>query len=130
MPSKPKCRFSKPDGTSCKASCLPASDYCYFHDPTLAEERAAARRKGGRERSKRPAILPIADADPVEMKSVSDVLKLLSTTATDVRRGAVDCKTANCLGYLASVGLRAIVGADFEERLEALEKQAQQRRQA
>jgi hypothetical protein len=69
----------------------------------------------------------MTNTEPVELKTVSDVLQLLSTTATDVRAGAADSKTANCLAYIASVGLRAIVGADFEERLAVLEKLAQQR---
>jgi hypothetical protein len=71
----------------------------------------------------------MTDAPAIELKSVADVLALLSSTATDTRRGALDSKTANCLGYLASVGLRAITGADFEERLQALERLAQQQRQ-
>ena len=64
--------------------------------------------------------------NPIALKTVADVLQLLSTTATDVRMGNVDSKIGNCLTYISTAALKAITGADFEERLQALEKLAQQ----
>jgi hypothetical protein len=130
VPSKPKCKFSKPDGSTCGGNCLKNSDYCYFHDPAQAAHRQQARRKGGRARSKPMAVLSISAPDePVE--SIEDVVRLLGQTINEVRKGQLDAKIANAVGYLASVMLRALEGAEFEERLARLEEVAgQQTRRA
>jgi hypothetical protein len=124
------CSFIKPDGTTCKATCLPSSTFCYFHDPAKEQERTEARRRGGRTRSQRPALLSVTSTEDVSLESVADVLKLLAQTATDVRKDAIDPKRANRLAYIASVGLRAIEGADFEARLQRLEALAQEKKRA
>jgi hypothetical protein len=120
------CKHVRADGTACKAIATP-SGFCFFHCPDRAEERAAAGRKGGKGKSKRRAvILAMADAPAITLRTVSDVLGALEGAATDARRGAMDCKLANAVGYLASIALRAIVASDFEERLSRLEALAQQ----
>src|SRR5919199_1636669 len=53
-----RCRYTKPDGSRCKATPRPGRPYCTFHDPGLAHERAEGRRKGGKERSRPAATLP------------------------------------------------------------------------
>jgi hypothetical protein len=126
MSAASKCKHVRADGTSCQASSTP-SGYCWFHDPARERERAEARRKGRREKNKRSGpILALTAGGPIALKTVADVLQLLSTTATDVRMGNVDSKIGNCLTYISTAALKAITGADFEERLQALEKLAQQ----
>ena len=45
-----KCKLARADGTPCRANARLASDFCIFHDPELAVQRAEARRNGGRSR--------------------------------------------------------------------------------
>jgi hypothetical protein len=120
-----RCGHVTKAGTPCQANATP-SGFCFYHDPNRKQERKAASVKGGM-RSRKPSVLPPHDA--AKLQSVADVLTLLRETIDDVRQG-MDSKTANCLAYLASVGLRAITGEKFEERLAALEAQAAQRRTA
>jgi hypothetical protein len=119
MESPRRCAASRSDGTACQAPPLP-SGFCFAHDPDLAAERAAARKAGGLQRSKRAAVLP--EAPEVNFADVAAVVALLGETATMVRRGTLDCKVANCLAYIASVGLRALQDGELEKRIAALEE--------
>ena len=58
-----KCKLARADGTPCRANARLASDFCIFHDPELAVQRAEARRNGGR--SRKAAALPDAPDMPV-----------------------------------------------------------------
>src|SRR5262249_34645538 len=95
------------------------AEYCFFHDPALGGERTAARKAGGIARSQRvalPAAMPVKS-----LKTVSDVIDLLSDTINHVRRGEMDLRVSNSIGYLSGILLSAIEKGSFEERLDALE---------
>jgi len=113
-----QCRQIKADGTQCRANATTGSDYCFAHDPTLAEERQAARQAGGR--VGKTKVLP-PDTPDVPLSSATDVVGLLGQTINQVRRGEVDPKVANTIGYLSSALLRALEVGDLEERLTELE---------
>ncbi len=117
-----RCEHVKPSGERCKARAGAGSRFCYFHDPEKAAARTEARRRGARTRNRRAAVL--SDADEVRIDGTADVLVLLSETASQVRRGELDHRVANCLGYLASVLLRALQQGELEERIAALEAAA------
>jgi hypothetical protein len=71
-------------------------------------------------------VLP--DAPAVEFTDMASIVTLLSETTTDVRRGTLDCKIANCIGYLCGVALKAIQESDHEERLLVIEAELAARR--
>jgi hypothetical protein len=76
------------------------------------------------------AILALSTPD-VPVENVDGVVQLLGQTINEVRKGQLDAKIANAVGYLASVLLRALESAEFEERLARLEEMAgQQTRRA
>src|SRR4051794_28803146 len=104
-----QCGAVKPDGTRCRAPALSGSDCCFFHSPEAAGARAEANRQGGKTRSKGAAVLP-AETPDVPLGTVGDVVTFLGRTVNDVRKGALDCKAGNCVGYLSSVLLRALEG--------------------
>jgi len=112
------CRHIKADGRPCDALRLHGSEYCFFHDPAKAAERAAAQRSGGQ--NGRAAVLP-ADTPMLTVKTASDVVGLLSETINQVRVGTLDARIGNCVGYLAGIVLKAVEQGDMEERLAALE---------
>jgi hypothetical protein len=115
-----RCEFKKRDGTRCKANARPGKRRCPFHDPQLAGQRAEARRRGGRERSRKAAVLPAGTPDLL-LASVGDVITLMGQTINQTRKGALEPRVANCIGYLASVLLRALESDKLVDRVEALE---------
>ncbi|HUU11390.1 MAG TPA: hypothetical protein VM431_12765 [Phycisphaerae bacterium] len=55
------------------------------------------------------------------LSSMADVIALLGLTINQVRRGELDPKVANAVGYLAATLLRALEQGDIEKRLAELE---------
>ncbi len=113
-----QCEFVKDSGERCRARPLIGSRLCFFHDPDKASALKAAKQKGGRAR--KAATLPKETPD-FEIKSADDVVALLSETISQVRRGEVDPKVANAVGYLSGIILRARDQGDIEERIVELE---------
>ncbi len=115
-----QCRHVKPDQTRCRAHVVHGSHFCFFHDPDLVAEREAARRNGGRERSRRAAVLP-GDTPDRPLASAADVTGLLAETINQVRRGEIDPRISNAVGYLAGILLKAKEKDEMEQRLARLE---------
>jgi hypothetical protein len=120
-----QCQGTTKAGTPCRVAALPGGDWCLFHAPDRAAERDAARRRGGRTRSKAAAVLP-ADAPDPDIRDVAGVVALLAESIAQVRKGTIDPKVANATGYLASVLLRALQDGELERRLAELERRAQE----
>jgi hypothetical protein len=95
------------------------SDYCFFHDPGKAAQRAAARKAGG---EKGRALVLAAETPDAPLDTVGDVSRLLGQTVNQVRRGDLDPKIANAVGYLTGILLKALEVGEVERRLEALEE--------
>lgn len=113
-----KCKFRKGKKT-CKNFALTDDDYCFFHSPKKAKERAEAQRKGGKKAlAEKKRIL---EESNIQIKNTSDVIKLLNETINQVRTGDIEVKIANCVGYLSGICLKALEQGDIEERLTALE---------
>ena len=115
-----QCDHIKDDQSRCSANALHGSDYCFFHDPSMTAERDAARKKGGEERSRKAAVLSSETPDK-QLSCAADVTALLAETINQVRRGEIDPKVSNAVGYLAAILLRARERADLEQRLARLE---------
>jgi len=113
-----QCGFVKEDGTTCQARKIHGSDYCFFHDPARAGERAVARRNGGR---RGRAVVLAPDTPACMVKDAGQVIDLLGQTINQVRTGALDPRIGNCMGYLAGIILKAVELSSLEERLTALE---------
>lgn len=86
----------------------------------MATARKAAQRAGGIERSRAAAVLP-ADAPNLPLTTVQDVIALLGETVNQVRRGEIDPRVSNAVGYLAGLMLKALEQGPIEERLALLE---------
>jgi hypothetical protein len=114
--SAPRCAAHRPNGAPCQGFAISGSRFCFAHDPTQTEKRAAARRRGGE--AGNPPPLPESN---LALRTMSDVLALIETTVNDLRAGRVDVKVANAIGYLANVAVKVIQQSDLEARLAALE---------
>ena len=115
---KRPCQARTGDGSGCQAAALAGSDFCFFHDPDRADERREANAAGGRQGKMKTLA---ADALDVRVESCQDVVRLISETINQVRRGELDPRVANAIGYLANVLIKAAERGDMEKRLEDLE---------
>jgi hypothetical protein len=114
-----RCRYEREEASHCKANAQTSSEFCFFHDPALVKDRAAARRAGGIART-RKIVLP-NDLPVKRLQTVAEVVELLGETINQLRRGEIDLRVSNAIGYLSSILLNAIEKSSFEERLDALE---------
>lgn len=117
--AKPRCQASTRSGAPC-AGVGGESGFCSFHDPALADVMAESRVAGGRARSKPAATVDI-DAPDLQVESAADVVALIGDTINRVRKGTLDPRVANTIGYLSSIALRGIEVGELEERLARLE---------
>ena len=115
---KKACTATARNGTACRAAALPGSHCCFFHSPKHAAARRNAQSRGGL--ANRIATLP-ADAPDVKVEDGADVVKLLSLTINQVRRGEIDPRVANAVGYLSNIVLAATAQRDLETRIAELE---------
>jgi hypothetical protein len=121
MDEKRRCKATNKDGQPCRAEARTGGDHCIFHDPHLDRQRAEGRKRGGKARSKTATVKMLEAADR-PLSSVGDVVTLLGETINGARRGQVDSKLANAVGYLSSVLLRALQDTDLAEALAALRR--------
>jgi hypothetical protein len=119
---KPKCHANKADGSRCGALALPGQEHCFFHAPSREQERAAARSRGGQASRRKAAVLPLDTAE-LALATVDDVVKLLAQTINQTRTGRLDTRTANAVGYLCGILLKALQDSDLDRRIAALEQQ-------
>ena len=66
------------------------------------------------------ATLP-ADSPDVRIDDGAGVVKLLGQTINQVRRGEIDPRVANAVGYLSNIVLAATAQRDLETRIAELE---------
>jgi hypothetical protein len=121
-----KCQEVNRNGQGCEANAMTNSKFCFFHDPSKAKERAAARRAGGVQRSRRVAVLP-PDTPDRPLRSSSELLELLRDMMNKILRGELDPKIGYSVGYLATIQARVLAQSEMEERLAALEAIVKQR---
>lgn len=115
---KNTCRGLKLDGSRCQAATLPGTDFCFFHDPTKAGARREAQSLGGRQNKMKTLDQTAPD---VKVEDCQDIVRLISETINQVRKGQIDPRVANAVGYLANVLIRAVEQGETERRLNELE---------
>ena len=115
-----RCKATTKSGQPCAAYAVSGSDFCYWHDPARAEERAQARARGGHARHGRK-IGPTGQPDPVSVQSMADVVTLLEKTVNDVLGLENSLQRGRTIATLANAIVKALQFATLEERLEAVE---------
>ncbi len=106
------------DGAPCSAQARPGSRFCPWHDPQLAADRAAWRKKGGvgrstAERAKK-VIGESGDLVAVQAKLVGALEK--------VEDGTLDPARAQAMASLARAIVAVAVPGELSERLAAMER--------
>ena len=115
-----RCHFRKKNGKSCSADAQIGKDLCVFHDPAKAADGRRARRAGGINRSQNTTVLPPETPD-ISLHTIHDVSTLLAESINQVRRGQLDARVANTVGFLAGILVRALEQSRVEEGLNHLE---------
>ena len=115
-----QCEHRLPTGKRCRAHARTNDRFCFFHSAATLADRCRARRAGGVARSRSAAVLP-GDTQDLPLHDVGDVCTLLAESINQVRRGQIDPRVANAVGYLASILLGALQQGPLEERMERLE---------
>ena len=115
-----KCQFRKKNGERCGADSQTGKTLCIFHDPARADDGQRARQAGGLSRSRPARVLPSNTPEHC-LDSPKDVSNLLAASINQLRRGKLDPRVANAVGYLSTVLLRALEQGSLEERMAKLE---------
>jgi hypothetical protein len=114
-----KCEFRKKNGERCSADAQTGKGVCVFHDPEKASEGRRARRAGGITRSRAATVLPCDTPD--HPLGDTNQVSVLADSINRLRRGQLDPRVANAMGYLASVLLKALENERIEDRLARLD---------
>jgi hypothetical protein len=102
-----ECHILKKDGKRCRADAQSGKDICVFHDPTRAADGHSARRAGGATRSRMATVLPQGTPDN-PLRDTHEVVTLLGDSINHLRRGQLDPRVANAVGYLSGILLKAL----------------------
>jgi hypothetical protein len=115
-----KCELWKKGGERCNADAQTGKRVCVFHDPNKASDGRRARRAGGITRSRAATVLQL-DTPDHPLGDTNQVSVLLADSINRLRRGQLDPRVANAMGYLASVLLKALENGRIEDWLAHLE---------
>lgn len=116
------CQATNAAGEPCGATPQAGREWCWHHDPDLADERAEARARGGRHRS------GAARARKRLPGEVSRMLDMIVEAFEDAHRGEYPQARAQTLASLANaysrlheIGEHDVALDDLAERVEAVE---------
>jgi len=114
-----RCTATTKRGTRCQNATRPGRPFCWFHDPECAEDRHAARARGGAARHARAVV---RDGDPAEINDLGDVVDLLTAEINVARSLERSLSRCRAVGYLCNIVAGIYQKAELEERLAAVER--------
>jgi hypothetical protein len=119
-----QCQAMTKEGKQCKAHALKGKEYCLMHDPDSKEKLKEYARQGGLVKKKVQTSLA-----PIEFTGdVKEVLNLLADTINRVRSNTMPARTANTIGYLANVMIKALEITEIDNRLKQVERVVMERK--
>ena len=123
MVSEPsaKCAATNAAGSPCSAQPVRPDGFCYWHAPAVAAERAAARRKGGANRSNTARAKRQL---PAGVLTADELRGLVGLTIRGVLTNRIEPGVGNSVANLARAYLAVTEATEHEERLAALEAAA------
>ncbi len=112
------CSATNRSGGACLMPVLNGERFCWNHSPTVAAERAAARRRGGATRVARES----ATGELPSLKSVADVRRELEQALADTKMLGNSARRATAVVSVLTLALKAIESGEWETRLANVEK--------
>ena len=119
-PKDNRCQAVNKDGQRCGARAMKTFPFCLFHNPSTANERTAARKAGGVQRSQRAAVLP-ADMPDWPLTSAAELAQFLAFIVNAISRGQLEVKIGYILAPLLSILMKALDVSNVEKRLADVE---------
>lgn len=116
-----QCQATTRSGSPCRAAALVGADYCFTHDPNNADDRRAARSKGGAARHGRAIGTTEAPAALVRVETTADIVRLISRAINDTLTLENSLNRARTIGYLALAACKALELDQLADRVAALE---------
>jgi hypothetical protein len=115
-----KCQAIARSGSRCNSPVLPASQWCWVHDPAAADRRREASKKGGKARAtKARALAAIPDA-----MTSDELAGWLSLLFKNVVAGRVEPRIGTAAATIARVLMDVREATELEQRLAELESRA------
>lgn len=99
-----RCIHKTKENRQCKAYALQGREFCFTHDPSTAEARIVAVRKGGHSPKIRRPGKPLKR---LSVRRPSEMIVLLEDTINRVRTDPMTPQQATCIGSLVSLAIRA-----------------------
>ena len=115
----PGCSFIKQTGGRCKAQAMRDSQWCYVHNPDLAETRSRNNRKGGKRGGRGR---PMAELGNLKAQ-LADLYTNVLNDVVDPKVGAVLAQITNAQIRITEVELMVKEQLELEERIVQLEQQ-------
>lgn len=113
-----QCKYIKDNKEQCKANAMD-NGYCYLHNPDIPEEeKQLARIRGGENN----AVLIGELMEESKVRTSEDIVILMESVINKVKRGVLDIRVANTIGYLAGVTQKAVKEVEVEDRLKRIEE--------
>jgi hypothetical protein len=113
------CKANKLDGSKCRTAALPQSEFCLFHDPSRAKQCKEGRSRGGRGNRLKTLNSQVPD---LRIENSFDIIEISSQTINQVRKGELDPRIANAVGYHLLIVMRAIEQSEVQTRIARLER--------
>ncbi len=117
-----QCSFIKPNGERCGANAMVDSPFCFSHNPEAVEAKMEAVVRGGLAARKNGEQL-----EPIEIRSVEDVISLIEDTINRIRTTDMSHQQANSIGYLSGIILKALEADSLESRLNNIQNVLERR---
>lgn len=115
----PRCQASKTDGSPCKGLPISGSIFCWYHDPTVADQRERGRSLGGSARSNEAKARKLLKAGAI---TAEDAAAKLGPVLDQVIDGTMLPNVANAAATVARAIAAIRETAELERRIEALEQ--------
>jgi len=113
------CKATTTSGKKCQAKPKAGSSYCFIHDPSQAQKRAQARRKGGE--THRTPHAGNESTIPQEVNTLTDAKRILSYTLAEILVHDNTIARARVLLSLFDSFAKSIEIGELESRIAALE---------
>ena len=106
-------------GIPCSAYAMLHDEYCYRHNPNIAaSEKMSASISGGKKRQ------VLHNAQPVTLRSVESIIRLIESNTNAVRNGDIDTKVSNAVIQNVNALLKVYELAIIDSRVRKLEQHA------
>jgi len=117
-----QCKFTKSDGSQCKARALKDNIFCPSHQNLISKtENNPPNENGPQENRKNQSHLVISIPE-LNINNPGDLPPFLIDTIRNVRSGVMNSRVGSVIGYLTGMLLRSYEVTDMNERIEKIER--------